>query len=323
MRRYLLTTVVLVLLVTLGCQSTKQWLGMTPSPAPGPGAFLPADEPEGWERATPEHPVEIYSRENLYLYLDQKADLYNRYGFMTLEHGTYRPNLLANPAAVVDVYQMDHPVHAYGSFSVERNREDKMVDIGGGGHLGEKECVFWKGQHFVRVKLIAEIQNAEEVLEALARKTEKNIPGVTEIAELRVFPTENRVPAGDAYYTDDLLGYECLGRGFVVEYDFDGKKAAAILAIFPPGGKTAAAKAEPAYPGPTTTAYVKWRRELLGSGETPQVLPGPWDHGYRAAEPKLGQGVVARRGRYIVAVFGTPSEEASIGMAATIVSALR
>ncbi|KPK99328.1 MAG: hypothetical protein AMK75_06710 [Planctomycetes bacterium SM23_65] len=324
MTRYLSMTMVLGLMLVTGCAEEQGTglFGLGPKPAPAPQTVLPLDEPEGWERAIPNYPIRLYVRENLYLYLAQKADLYNDYGFRRLAHGIYRPNLLGEPTVVVDAYIMDLPLHAYGIFSVERNRSDKMVKIGGGGHLGEKECVFWKGNHFVRVKLMADVENAEEVLKGFAVKTEKNIVGPVTIPELAFFPVEKRTPAGDSYHVDDLMGYDFLGRGFTVEYDLEGTKATMFLAILPPDVVGKQPEGGPPVPGITTTAYIKLRRALLGAGETPQVLPGPWQHAYRASEPKLGTGLVARKGRCIAGIFGCPDEKLALQMTSELAQKL-
>jgi len=327
MRRCLPVTVVLGLVLAVGCagkgaEEDTMFPGLGLARAPRPVTVLPPDEPEGWEEAIPDHPIKLYVRENLYLYLGQKADRYNAYGLRRLAHGIYRPNLLGKPTVTVDAYYMDLSLHAYGLFSVERNREDKIVEIGGGGHLGEKECVFWKGNHFIRVKLIEEIENGEEVLKAFAERTERNILGPTTVPELGLFPAENRTPAGDTYVVDDLMGYEFLGRGFTVEYDLEGSKATMFLAIFPPDVPTKQPKGAAPVVGVTTTAFLKLRRALLKGNETPQVLPGPWQYGCRATEPKLGTGLVARKGRCIAGIFGAPSEEVALRMTASLVQKL-
>ena len=326
MKRCLPVTMVLGLVLSVGCagdgEGSGGFLGLGPAKPARPLTVLPPDELEGWEQAIPDHPVKLYVRQNIYLYLGQKADRYNAYGLRRLAHGIYRPNLLGKPTVTVDAYLMSLPLHAYGIFSVERNRSDQIVKIGGGGHLGKKECVFWKGYHFVRVRLMEDIENAEEVLKAFAVKTEQQIAGVTAVPELTLFPADNRTPAGDSYVVDDLMGYECLGRGFTVEYDLDGSKATMFLAIFPPDVATKRPKDAPPQVGVTNTAYLKLRRQLLMGGETPQVLPGPWNHGCRATEPKLGTGLMARKGRYIAGIFGAPSEEVALRMTAELVQKL-
>lgn len=320
MRRYL--PLMLVLLAAWGCGTVQRTLGMAPG-RPASLSVLPADETEGWEQDIPDNPVRYYGRENLYLYLRQKTDLYNDYGFLKLSHATYRPNLLGKPTVTIDAYKMDLPLHAYGIFSVERNRSDKMIDVGGGGHVGATECVFWKGSHFVRIRLIDKVEDPEQVLTGLAMRTANNIRGTTDVPELRLFPAENRTPGGDSYYVKDLLGYDFLARGFTVEYDLGGRKATMFLAIFPPEMET---RRQETTPAPvltvTTAAYVELRRALLKAGEAPQVLPGPWEHGYRATEPQLGNGPVVRSGRYIAGTFGAPSEDVALKMTASLVQRL-
>jgi len=331
MRLYALVTVVLGLVVLAGCSSGSQLARhetafdrQTRVVAQERGV-LPAEEREGWELDIPDNPIKTYTPENLYLYLDQKSDLYNRYGFRKLTHGTYRPNLLGKPTVVVEAYDMDQPLYAYGIFSVERSRADKIVDVGATAHVGEKEAVLWKGNYFVRVKLIADVEKPEEVLTMFARKSAAGITGPTTLPELGLFPADKRIPGGDAYYVEKLLGYDCLGRGFTVDYDLGGEaKATMFLAIFPSEAETSKKKDQdaPPVPGVVTTAYVKLHRALLGDGEEPQVLPGPWDHGCHATDAKLGRGLIARRDRFIVGIFGTKNDLDAVEMTSALVRAL-
>ena len=108
---------------------------------------LPADEPDGWEIDLYDNPVKTFARDNLCLYAPDKVDRCLEYGFVKLTHGVYRPNLLGKPTVIEDAYQMDSPLDAYGLFTAERNRENKMANIGGGCSIGEKESVMWKGNY--------------------------------------------------------------------------------------------------------------------------------------------------------------------------------
>ncbi len=338
MRRYLSTAAGLVtaLLLLVGFSA------LAPSASEGAGAYvpredvdrgvLPADEEQvkgkepgqekGWEIDLYNNPVSAYTRENIHLYLGQKVDRYVDYGFAKLTHGVYRPGLNDKPAVVVDAYEMQTPLGAYGLFSVERNRANRMIDIGAGGaHVGAREAVLWKGNMFVRVSLIADVENAEDVLTMFAKKIADKIAGGVCVTELSWFPADKRAPAGDAYVVRDLLGYPCLGRGFSVEYDLNGSKATMFLAIIPPG--TVVKRGDEMKALDAQTSYLELRSTLIKDGATPAVLPGPWDTGYRATEPKLGRGLVARSGNYIVGIFGAPDEPTAVEMASQLVKALK
>ena len=335
MKPYLLTFA-LVLLVASGCSSKQQaakgYYNEPPVYVPlGSRATasaveaLPADDPEGWQLDLYDNPVKYYNRENLYLYLGEKTNQYNDFGFVRLEHGVYRANLLAKPSVVVDAFRMDQPLDAYGIFTAERNRADKMIPVGGGGHVADKESVFWKGSYFVRIKLIADVENPEQVLTSFAQRTADDIQGAADVGELSVFPEAGRVAAGDSYVVDKLLGYDFLGRGFTVDYLLDDKKATMFLAVVTPRPEKALLmrKGMPPAPDSVETAFLKLRRALLLDGSTPPLLPGPWDEAYIATHPKLGRGMVARRGSYLVGIFGAPDDRSAMAMTASVVQSLR
>ena len=345
MKRYLLAAAGLAaaLVVLVGFTS------LVSSPADGAAPYVPREvvnrgvlpddevqvkgkEPgqeKGWEVDLYDNavkfanPVKAFTRENLNLYLGDKTDSYLQHGFVKLTHGVYRPGLNDKPAVVADAYEMQTPLGAYGLFTQERNRADKMIEIGPdvSGHLGEKECVFWKGNYFVRVSLMAEVENAGDVLTMFAKKIAVKVTGIVCVPELMWFPPENRAVAGDRYVVRDLIGYACLGRGFSVEYDLGGSKATMFLAIVAPG--TTVKAGDEVKLLDVNTSYLELRTALIKDGSVPQVLPGPWESGYRATESKLGRGLVARSGNCIVGIFGAPDEETSIRMVSSLVKALR
>ena len=53
------------------------------------------------------------------------------------------------------------------------------------------------------------------------------------------------------------------------------------------------------------------------------VLPGPWDNGYRATDPKLGRGLVVRKGNYIAGIFGSVDDATAFKMVSSLVNALK
>ena len=326
MKRILPIALLLGLMLTTGCevlQPAKQPVSEEEALPTGP-PVLPKDAYESWERAVPPgRPVKYYIRKNIYLYEKGDTERYIDYGFRRLEHAPYRPNLLGEPTVIADAYMMDLPLHAYGIWSVQRRRSDKMLEGPVSAHVGEKEATFWKGNTFCRFRLVKNVDNPEEVLAYFVHTTAANIPGQTEIATLKAFPSDDRTPAGDSYYVKDLLGYDFLGRGFTVAYDLAGKKATMFLAITPPAVETSEETEEALPPvTPAQKTYVLLRRALLKSNEAPEILPGPWEHGYAATHPKLGTGLVARRGRYIAGVFGAPDRETAVNMTSELVRRL-
>ena len=328
MKRMLPILLLLGLMPATGCevlQPAKQPVAEADVVPVGP-PVLPADAFEGWERAIPPgRPVKFYIRKNLYLALKDKSQQYLDYGFRRLEEADYRPNLLGEPTVAAEAYMMDLPLHAYGIWSVERQRTDKMpTDLGVAAHLGKKEASFWKGNYFCRFRIIRDVDDPEEVLAYFIRTTAANIAGQTQIPILSAFPADNRTPAGDSYFVKDLLGYDFLGRGFTVEYSLDGKKAVMFLAILPPAVEPDKEDAEPLPTvTPTQKAYVLLRRALLADeSAVPEILPGPWDHGYQATHPKLGRGIVTRRGLYIAGVFGAPDDDTAVTMTSELMRRL-
>ena len=330
MRRYLSASVGLMtaILVVVAFASAAPYVPREEAPR----GVLPADEPQvkgkepgqekGWEIDSYANPIRAYGPENIHLYLGDRTAPYMEHGFAKLTHGVYRPGLNDKPAVIVDAYEMQTPLGAYGIFTAERVPSDKMIEVGAGtAHLNARECLLWKGNVFVRIKLIGEVENGEDVLTMLAKKTAANIVGALSIPEVAWFPAGKRAAAGDRYVVRELLGYACLGRGFSVEYDLDGSKATMFLAVIPPGTVVKQGDATKALSA--ETSYLELRTALIKDGSTPAVLPGPWDSGYRATDPKLGRGLVARSGNYVMGLFGAPDEKTAVEMVSQLVKSLK
>jgi hypothetical protein len=293
--------------MVVGCAEQMKVRG----PAPAPETFLPAFVLDGWQQDSYQNPVRHYTAQSLYLYLGEGAERYKSYHVDLLTHATYRFGLLGAPAVSVDVFRMDKPLDAYGIFSVERDRTAPIAKMGAvSTHMGEKQCDFWRGCFFVRVKIIGEVKDAKEALEYFAKNIDEKMKGEVAVPELSLFPAENRVVAGDSHYVKNLLGCSFLGAGFTVEYDLAGKKATMFMACYP-----TIIEAE--------NAWIKLHRALAPAGSEPVVLPGPWQRGYRATEPKLGRGLVAQQGAFVAGIFGVDDEKVASEMVGNLVLAIK
>ncbi|MHB9098605.1 MAG: DUF6599 family protein, partial [Syntrophales bacterium] len=97
--------------------------------ADGEGGIYSFPEMAGWKQSGE---IQIYSRENLYDYIDGAADLYLKYDFQELKVADYENDRKAS--VTIEVYRHKTPVHAFGIYSQERLGDANYLDIGAQGY---------------------------------------------------------------------------------------------------------------------------------------------------------------------------------------------
>ena len=132
-----------------------------------PASLLP-DELEGWKAAEKDR---VYSRDNLYEYIDGGAELYLSYGFETVISRTYaKPG---QPPMVVDLFDMATSQNAYGVFS--HSRETVEYTFGQGSQYAPGLLLFWKDRYYISIQAIPETDESKKAVFSLARKIESAI----------------------------------------------------------------------------------------------------------------------------------------------------
>ena len=140
--------------------------------AAGAGAdlarLLPG-EIAGWKPAGEDR---MFTRENIFDYMDGAGEIYLAFGFRQVLVREYVD--AANSPLVAEIYDMSTSADAYGIFSSDQDGE--AVRVGREALYGGGLLRFWKGPYFVR--LLAEKETAETrgVLTGLGLKVAAAIP---------------------------------------------------------------------------------------------------------------------------------------------------
>jgi len=126
---------------------------------------------DGWTKSGVQR---IYTRQNLFDYIDGGAEVYLAYGFQrltVLRYAATSPDSAEKGSITVEVWRMDSSADAYGLFSLERDAE--KINVGQDGVYGYDRVRFWKDRFFV--DCFAEQEVAREVLTKIGKKIASKI----------------------------------------------------------------------------------------------------------------------------------------------------
>ncbi len=256
-------------------------------------ALLPADGAVAdW---TKEGEPRFFTPDNLWEFINGAADGYVMYGFEEVVTADYSMES-TDQSAVIDIYRMQDPVHAFGIYCQERNPDYEFHNIGAESYIGGTALNFWHGPYYVKLTVFEESDELKEELSNLANHISGKIDDPTvEPREAGYFPTENQKPRSIQFLPRDVLGQSYLRNAFEVQYQSDGTdyKIVAVLAD----------DAESA-----TSSLNKYKEFLSRSGEQ-KVLEGLGDEGLVGEDRFYGKVLAVRSGSNLLIVLGQPSEE--------------
>jgi hypothetical protein len=264
-------------------------------PAGGTGdleGLLPeADAVSGW--ALDGEP-RFFSADNLWEFINGAAEGYLLYGFEEVITSDFA-NEESGQSAVIDIYRMQDPLHAFGIYCQERNPDYQFLDIGGGGYLTGTALNFWQGPYYVKMTVFEESDELKAALQNLADAVSSKIAyPSTEPAEVNLLPTENQKPYTVQFLPRDVLGQSYLSNAFEAQYEAEGKeyKIVIVMTDGPDAAKEDLAK----------------YREFLSRAET-QDLEGLGDGGFIGEDSFYGKVLAVSAGDDMVVVLGPPSED--------------
>jgi hypothetical protein len=169
---------------------------------------------EGWKLFLEET---AYTPNNLFEVIDGAADLFLEYNFVDLHIGRYTQGELD---IKVELYRHATDVDAFGMYSQERFADYHFIEIGVQGYLEKGTLNFLAGRYYVKLSTIQEGENAQSVMQQLAKAVEMHLHQGTSLPGiLAAFPTENKRPFTEQYIAKSFLGYSPLNGVFVTSYD--------------------------------------------------------------------------------------------------------
>jgi len=190
-------------------------------------ALLPKDaDSPGWQAVSS---PQFFEPQNLWEYINGQAEMYIDYGFQLVVTVEYRSMDGARSMAV-EIFQMKNSDHAFGIYAAERSTDDRPINMGAKGYLGENVLNFWKGHYYVKLTSFQVSSDTKEILMTLASVIAAKIKGTFSEPELfACFPAKNRVQMSERFIPKNFLGQSFLENGYRVEYENGGSSYEVFL----------------------------------------------------------------------------------------------
>lgn len=172
-----------------------------------------------------------YVGQDLFEYINGGAEVYHLYGFVDVATAYYKKD---STEIVIDLYQFDNPVDAYGLYASLRPDNPELLNIGVEGLRSSNRIDFVKGKYLVR--LTAYDMDGDQLLEPAAREMNKIVEGAEVMpATYSLFPVEEMLVSG-RYYPTSYLGHQFLTEVYTVSY-FDSEDPMTLFLTADSGGE--------------------------------------------------------------------------------------
>jgi hypothetical protein len=271
-------------------------------------ALLPAaNDVAGWNLS---QSPRTFTAENLWEFIDGAADGYLAYGFKEVVSADYEQEGTGYQA-VVDIYEMQDPLNAFGIYAQERNPDYRFLAIGNEGYSGGTALNFWTGPYYVKITSFEEneIVSAEMTRIATLIAGRVTAPG-EEPAEISYFPKAGLLPHTMQYIPKDVLAQSYLANGFEARYKTGDQEYKLLLLV-------------QESPEAAQDALARYRQFLATSGKGIRDLKSPGEGGFSGEDSFYGSMAAIRSGRYIAVALGTPTQDAGAKVIGELLSNIK
>jgi hypothetical protein len=117
-------------------------------------------------------PASLYKQNQLFEYINGGADIYLEYGFVQVITQEYIHN---DESLVVEVYEMQDPIAAFGIYSINRDSNAPALKVGDEGWQFEYQTTFWQDRFYVVIMGYKADQIMQGVTADFAAKISKKI----------------------------------------------------------------------------------------------------------------------------------------------------
>ncbi len=193
----------ILLLVVLSC-----FMGSTS------GQDLSFPELSGFRRLT-NYPV--YTRDNLWDFINGAADNYLAYGFEDLHVAEYRKG---KNTIKLEIYRHQDNTMAFGIYSSERSSSFEFLRLGAQGYRTGGSINFFRGNYYVKIRTFSKKENILKSVESLAARVSSSLPGETAMPDaLAMFPEAGLKKNEEIFVNESVLGHEFLNKAFRAAYE--------------------------------------------------------------------------------------------------------
>ncbi|OGP64582.1 MAG: hypothetical protein A2169_15740, partial [Deltaproteobacteria bacterium RBG_13_47_9] len=154
---------------------------------------------------------QTYTKKTLFEHINGQAELFFKYGFQKSVFAIYQNTKGPENQIELDIYDMGNALQAFGIFSRFRN-EERPGGIGLDSYLNDHSVFFYKGKYFVM--LYATESNSTTLKQLAILISTKILDLSPPPKEIGFFPKDGLKPGSIQYFSEGLLGYKFLKRGF-------------------------------------------------------------------------------------------------------------
>ena len=241
----------------------------------------------------------IFTKDNLFDYINGEAELYFPYGFDMLATARYVST--KNPAVslVMDLYRMGSLTDAFGMYANYRRSDDIPVRAGSDAVLSPSQMLMYQDRYYVRLQASGAPEIEKNVFLACAGALSKRLPqNLRQPQELNAFGIPAVTPRSERYIAQSLLGYSFFRRGFTADAVVDGTPI--LLFIVPEDTQDAARK-----------TFEQYRSYLAESGkDLKKTATGRTS--LTAIDPLYGGAAVQLSGRHVIGAVRVPTPDAAL-----------
>lgn len=239
-----------------------------------------------------------YIPPNLYKYINGAAEFFIAFGFVELAGANYASVATSNDSATIDIYDMGSKLNAFGVFQSKRDRRASSLNVGAASTVSDDYVAFHKDRFYVEIQALIVNKQSKSVIATIASSVAERLPGNDTLPqELSYFPEEGRIVGSERYIKGGVLGHAFLAQGIVCDYQIEGQKATAFIAMLP--SDQAAVKA------------LKHHRSFLEkSGQKPLPLDGLGRYAFTSEEPYHQKIIEAQSGPFVIGVYDLDIAEA-------------
>jgi len=222
--------------------------GAMPQARPaGDQALLPDEAAvSGWKK---NGAPRVFTRADLYGYIDGGAELFFEFGFDQLTLQKYRKG--AHEVAV-EIYRMTDPVAAMGTYLMKRGKETRDPGFRERHAVSRHQLLFQRHRYYVTVNNLSGADGLAPDLVRFGAAIASRLPADVLAAELKQLPAAGRVPGSERLFRGPvaLQSLFTLGDGDILQQkgriagaaaDYQAEPGAPKLATPAPGAKAGAA----------------------------------------------------------------------------------
>lgn len=134
--------------------------------------LLPAAENlKGWRAKSDPR---TFEGEDLFVYINGGADIYNEYGFKSVLVQEYEKG--EKHTVILEVFAMNDPGAAYGVYTFKNGAKGRKVPWGQGGMFEDYYLNFWQGEYAVTLTALDDAPQTLQGLEEIAEAVDARLP---------------------------------------------------------------------------------------------------------------------------------------------------